>query len=190
MRRPSRRLAPLAVLATGLGGAAIALAPAASADISTVTFPSTGSEQTFVVPDGVHSLHVVLVGGRGGTAQTRDGTFAGGFGAVQDATLTVSPNDTLFVEVGGNGHDGDVGDADTPGGFNGGGIGRSVFGAAGGGASDVRTVSRAAGGSLASRLLVAGGGGGAASGAGGGAGSAVGAPGDTPDPDACPSAGS
>jgi hypothetical protein len=44
--------------------------------------------------------------------------------------------------------------------FNGGGAGLGIFSGAGGGASDVRSISSAAAGSLASRLIVAGGGGG------------------------------
>jgi hypothetical protein len=159
----SRRIAPLAVLASGLGATAVALAPAALAYTQSVPFTYTGSEQTFTVPDGVHSLHVVLVGGRGGSADGPAGTDVGGFGALLGATLAVSPHDTLYVEVGGNGEAGGV-DQGGQGSFNGGGEGGRAFGAAGGGASDVRTLSMEENfqSSLASRLLVAGGGGGAA----------------------------
>ena len=70
------------------------------------------------------------------------------------ATLSVTPGQTLYVNVGGNG----TTDAPVRGGLNGGGntVGSPYGGGGGGGASDVRTVS----GDLASRLLVAGGGGG------------------------------
>jgi hypothetical protein len=64
--------------------------------------------------------------------------------------LPVTPGQTLYVEVGGDGG--------FEGGFNGGGT--SVFGDGGGGASDIRTDPSTDPGSLASRLLVAGGGGG------------------------------
>jgi hypothetical protein len=182
MLQLSRRIAPLAVLATALGGAALALAPAARADTTSVTFPSTGSEQTFKVPTAVHSLHVVLVGGRGGNSDGPNGAVAGGFGAVLDGTLTVSPGDILYVEVGGNGHDGDA-TADAAGGFNGGGTGPEVLGAGGGGASDIRTVSTSDSGSLDSRLIAAGGGGGAGYGTAGGSSSGIGSPGGSPDQD-------
>ena len=87
----------------------------------------------------------------------------------------MTPGQTLYVEVGGNGGEGAH---LNPGGFNGGGEG----GSGGGGASDVRTTTRAAGLFPDDRLLVAGGGGGGGqngeggclAGAGGAAGSAAG----------------
>jgi hypothetical protein len=71
-------------------------------------------------------------------------------------TITVTPGEPLYVEVGGAG-------SVPQGGFNGGGNGGDlgyISEAGGGGASDVRTISRGQSGSLASRLIVAGGGGG------------------------------
>jgi adhesin/invasin len=94
---------------------------------------------------------VTATGGRGG------GSGAGSRGAVVSGPVSVTPGQTLYVEVGG------VGGIPT-GGFNGGGTGGSRNGlsaSGGGGASDVRTVSRASSGTLSSRLIVAGGGGGA-----------------------------
>src|SRR5579875_664528 len=150
--------------------------PAARAAVS-VTFTSTGSEQTFVVPAGVTSLHVVVVGAPGG--QGGIGGGAGGKGAVVTADIAVTPGQTLYIEVGGAGGDGAFGGA---GGFNGGGNGGLLppfVGGGGGGASDVRTVSSAQPNSLASRLVVAagGGGGGGDSGNGGGKGGDAGQPG-------------
>jgi hypothetical protein len=121
----------------------------AYAATATVTFAYTGSEQTFTVPAGVTSIHVVATGGAGGVAT--DGGTAGGRAAVVSGDLSVSPG-PLYIEVGGPGG--------TTGGFNGGGSGYPALSGGGGGASDVRTVSDSATGSLASRLLVAAGGGG------------------------------
>ncbi|HTB70222.1 MAG TPA: IPT/TIG domain-containing protein [Solirubrobacteraceae bacterium] len=142
------------------------------------TFGYTGGEQTLVVPAGVASVHVSAVGGRGGEAFTGGG--AGGAAAGVEGDLSVTPGETLYVEVGGNGQSELEGGG---GGFNGGAGGGPIpFGAGGGGgATDVRTASSAAGLSPDPRLLVAGGGGGgggfgvlclAAGGAGGAAGEA------------------
>jgi hypothetical protein len=63
----------LAVLPAGLVGAQVAGAAA-------VVFNSAGAEQTFTVPLGVTSVHVVAIGGKGGVASDSRGG-AGGFGA-------------------------------------------------------------------------------------------------------------
>jgi hypothetical protein len=184
MRRLSARLAPLAALVTGVGVAAFAVAPAASADTITTTYSFTGSEQTFSVPAGVSQVHVLAVGGRGGA--NLDG-IAGGSGAVVSADLTVTPGGTLYLEVGGNG--GDATASTAAGGYNGGGA--SGFDAGGGGgASDVRTASSASAGSLGTRLLVAGGGGGSAQLASSGGSSAQnGTDGSLVDTTTCPLSG-
>jgi hypothetical protein len=149
--------------------AALALVPAASAATTTETFTTAG-EHPFVVPVAVTSVQIELVGARGGSGV---GGSAGGPGAAYGATLAVTPGQTLFAEVGGNGHSAITGGADALGGFGGGGAGgKAVFlfggapgGGGGGGASDVRAcplgaapADCAAGSSLASRLAVAGGG--------------------------------
>ena len=124
-------------LALGLLGASSALA-------ETKEFKYAGGQQEYKVPTGVTSVHVVAVGSQGESL-----SGAGGVGAIVSGELSVTPAQTLYVEVGG-----------VP--FNGGGS----FG--GGGASDVRTVSIGAEpspgneASLNSRLLVAAGGGGGA----------------------------
>ena len=152
------------------------------------SFASTGAEQTFVVPEGISSVHVVAVGGKGGGGNPNLIPGSGGPGGVAAADLAVAGGETLYVEVGGNGTDASDSGSGAPG-FNGGGspaTGTSGAGG-GGGASDVRTAPRAATGeeaavSLASRLVVAGGGGGAgefggiSGGAGGGASGSPGAP--------------
>jgi hypothetical protein len=165
--RSAAALIAIVVIALGLVGLAVA-APASATGIPALgagcvqashfgtvscTYTGTGAEQTFVVPAGVTSLTVTATGAAGGLGQTfYRGTIPGGNGGVVTAPLTVAPASTLFVEVGG-------GD-----GFNGGGSGSQWFQrytGNGGGASDVRTVSRTDAGTLDSRLLVAGGGGGA-----------------------------
>jgi hypothetical protein len=156
--------------------ASLALVPAASA-ATTETFTTAG-EHPFVVPVAVTSLQVELVGAHGGSGV---GASAGGAGAAYGATLAVTPGQTLFAEVGGNGTSAGTGGADGLGGIGGGANGgNAVFlfsgapgGGGGGGSSDVRScpigaapADCAAGSSLASRLVVAGGGAG-----GGGTGS-------------------
>src|SRR5439155_10057275 len=107
-------------------GALIAPAPALAL---TETFSSTGKEQALVVPAGVYSVDVLAIGGSGAPSAA-----AGGTGAHVSGELEVTPGETLYIEVGGNGSAGS-------GGFNGGGAGAG----GGGGASDVRTSPRATG---------------------------------------------
>jgi hypothetical protein len=139
---------------------------ASSAMATTKVFEYTGGEQTFVVPSGVHKLQVRLIGGAGG-----EGGSQGGQAAELTGGLEVTPGETLYLEVGGNGQDSGEGSA---GGFNGGAAGGGGAGG-GGGASDIRLMPRSEGLSVDTRLIVAaGGGGGAGDGetAGGGGGNA------------------
>jgi VCBS repeat-containing protein len=137
-----------------------------TAGTTTCTFSPTGSEQTFLVPPGVSSVHVEATGAPGAVGYL-GGTA--GRGATVSGDLTVTPDDTLYVNVGGLPT---VGSncfipAACIGGFNGG--GSSHHGGGGGGASDVRTLATPSSGdqseSLSSRLIVAGGGGGSGQGA-------------------------
>ncbi len=142
-------------------GAARASADATSA---TTTFTYSGQQQTFVVPAGVTTVHVMAVGGTGGPASCFFSP-CGGPGAQVTADVAVTPGETLYVEVGQD-------STSSAGGWNGGGAGGSggvignVPGGGGGGASDVRTVAASTNdpsadlASLNSRLVVAGGGGG------------------------------
>ncbi len=107
---------------------------------------ATPGEHAFVVPPAVTSVSMMLVGGSGGAGA--HGTI-GGAGATEVATLAVTPGETLYAEVGGDGAAGDPNDpAGGDGGANGGGTGGEQFvifvtppsGGGGGGASDVRTV--------------------------------------------------
>lgn len=126
---------------------------------------TVAGEHEFVVPPGVSSLQATLIGGNGAPSH---GGFPGGTGATVTATLSVTPGETLYVEVAGDGITLPSGFG-SPGGYGGGGAGgdRHAFGTfigggGGGGASDLRTcsVSSCTANSLASRLVVAGGGGG------------------------------
>ncbi len=161
-RRRSRAGVSVACLALAAG--ALTATPALATPLVTEAFPSTSTEQTFTVPTGVTSVHVRAIGEAGEQGEGFENLIAGGDGAVVSADLPVTPGETLYVEVAAPG-------------FNGGGA-PSFGGGAGGGASDVRTISAGAPETLQSRLLVAAGGGGgggdfvnASGGAGGNAGS-------------------
>jgi Glycine rich protein len=160
----SGKMKPRKRIITALTATLAAAAAPAAAQADTVTFSYTGGEQVFVVPAGVTSLEVTVLGARGASL----GPTAGGRGDLVSGTLAVSPGQRLYVEVGGVG-------AVSGGGFNGGGAGGQdsgtdprTKGGGGGGATDVRTLSRTNLASLASRRIVAAGGGGAAPGAAGG----------------------
>jgi hypothetical protein len=144
-----------------------ALADPASA--TTVTFTSTGAEQTFKVPGGVTTVHVLAIGAHGGDVTPA----VGGFGAKATGDLPVTAGQLLYIEVAGNGSFSPTG-WPVAGGFNGGGASSGPGGASGGGASDVRTRPVSAADSPASRLIVAGGGGGAGGPAAGGAAGEIG----------------
>jgi hypothetical protein len=118
----------------------VAPTPLAAQSGNTRQFDFTGAPQSFVVPAGVHSLAIDAAGASGVSLPPRHPSSGG---RVQ-ATVLVTPGETLTIMVGGNGQTGG------PGGFNGGGPGGpGAFG--GGGASDVRR-----GGTM---IVVAGGGG-------------------------------
>ncbi len=134
----------------------------------TCTYDYTGAVQDFAVPEGVTEVDVTVTGGHGGNGT--DGGV-GGQAATVAGTLTVTPQSTLHVLVGGNGEDATATGTNTgspgTGGWNGGGDGSQTggpgygyisVGAGGGGASDIRT-----GEGLDTRLVVAGGGSGATS---------------------------
>lgn len=161
-------------LAIALLVASAAVAQPAQAQTRTAAFSYAGAEQTFIDPGGVFSIGVLAIGGRGGGSGA-----PGGAGAQVSGDLKVTPGETLYVEVGGNGGPATAG-------FNGGGAAvrgdgndRDQGAGGGGGASDVRSAPRSQALSVDDRLLVAsGGGGGGESGErGGGAGGAAGEPG-------------
>jgi hypothetical protein len=177
----------LAVVAVGGVGVVVpAVASAAGSPCGTGgVFSTAGStascaysspgQDTFTVPAGVSSVHVVAIGGQGGDAPAHAGGNPGGLGASVTADLPVGAG-TLYVEVAGNGGPATfpddaagAGGAGGAGGVNGGapggnggddslnGVRPGFGGGGGGGASDLRTAT-----ALGSPLLVAAGGGGAA----------------------------
>lgn len=154
---------------TGLR-AVVSIGPAGSNPFATFGF--TGAPQSFTVPLGITSITVVAKGAAGGPSDS-PGVGVGGLGATVSATLSVTPGETLTVQIGGLG---DTGSTVTPanGGYNGGGNTGTTGGGAGGGAT---TLLRSA------TLLViagAGGGGGGNGGGNGGASSNAGANGSSP----------
>lgn len=152
------------VATVACAGALLTPAAAQATETASQSFTEAG-EQAFIVPAGVTTVQVTLVGGEGavGGAGNSGSHSSGGGGATVTATLAVSPGETLFTETAGDGK------SNGAGGYNGGGSDARTgeTGGGGGGASDVRTCSVAAspsscagGSSLATRLVVAGGGGG------------------------------
>jgi hypothetical protein len=133
---------------------------------SAKTFHYTGREQTFLVPERVRQINVVMRGAAGGGVDD----YLGRGGRVH-GIIRVRPGEILFVFVGGQGN-GAIG------GFNGGGApgagpsGSNGYG--GGGASDIRERDD----TMKDRILVASGGGGqgdyGADGQGGAGGGATG----------------
>ena len=119
------------------------------------TYNYTGNVQVFEVPyTGIYQIE--CWGAQGGNIDN----FTGGKGAYTKGNISLNKGKILYIYVGGQGTNTDVG------GYNGGGSltkGQSIYGASGGGATDIRLV----GGewnnndSLKSRIMVAAGGGGA-----------------------------
>ncbi|CAN5515999.1 hypothetical protein BH10ACT11_BH10ACT11_02430 [soil metagenome] len=130
-----RRTGGRGILATACAALCVLAGTAASSAGTpapvTATFIYTGSQQTFKVPLGVRSLHVVATGGKG--ASGGQPVTAGA--ATVTADIAVTPGKTLYVEVGGNGQNG----AQATGAFNGGGLAGSTTAGGGGGASDIQT---------------------------------------------------
>jgi hypothetical protein len=170
-RRRARRSFGAAGVVLAAGALAASASMAATPSTIVEPFSPTGAEQPFQVPAGVTSVRVRAIGGAG--EEARFGGFEqapapGGAGAVVTGQLSVTPDETLYVEVASSG-------------FNGSGMPGFIGGGAGGGASDVRTVPMGSTGSLESRLLVAGGGGGGGGNfeeGSGGRGGDAGSPGD------------
>jgi len=153
-------------------GPAHAASCVTGATTTTCLFLYTGAAEDWIVPAGVTSAVFDVHGAQGGDfapVSVLPGGFGGKGGRVQ-ATLALTPGETLHLRVGGRGGDGFIeidtgsGTRTVAGGFNGGGTNTFTcdaceinLGGSGGGSSDVRT----SGDGLADRLLVAGGGGGA-----------------------------
>jgi hypothetical protein len=151
--------------------ACVLAAPLAQAQATTQTFGV--GQSTFTVPAGVTSINVLAIGEAGDFIVVAQAAV-GGKPAEVRGELSVTPGQTLYVEV------------PDRAGFNGGGQGGNSFCCNGGGAADVRTSPQAAGLSPDTRLIVAGGGGGAGENnpGGPGAGGNAGEPGKNAVPEA------
>lgn len=153
MARVRRVSAACVVIASTVFVAAL-VGPGPASAASSQVFSATGSAQSYAVPAGTASVHVVARGGSGGGV-------SGGLGATVEADVAVSPGDVLQINVGRAGTAGTGGwnGGGDPGAPAGDGVGQN-FG--GGGAIDIRAGACAAGLScgLTDRVLVAGGGGG------------------------------
>eukprot|EP01032_Pedospumella_encystans_P011180 gene11180-13018_t len=128
-------------------------APSTTSIIQSFT---TVGVSSYVVPVGVTFISAYLAGASGGivslVANSETRTGAGGLGATISAMIPVLPGETLQINIGGQGGNGDAGEI-------GGGTGCSFAGlpsGGGGGATDIRRNPY----SLNDRLIVAGGGGG------------------------------
>ncbi len=120
-----------------------------------VSFGYTGSDQVYVVPEYVHTLGVILIGGGGGSLDGR-----GGYGGFTSCNISVTPEEVLTVIVGGGGRT-----EDKPA-YGGG--GSPASGGGGGGRSAIQR------GGV--ELVTAGGGGGGAGGGGTNRGGSAGYP--------------
>ncbi len=150
----TRRVMIIGAVTAALAGAGLAPAIAHAGTQGSVSFTATG-EHAITVPAGVSSLRVDAIGGRG--------FGPNGTGAEVTADIAVTPGETLYAEVGGDGAGPNDAQGPGAGGWNGGGSAASEYlGGGGGGASDVRICSRTDAGcdTLASRVVVAAGGGG------------------------------
>lgn len=129
---------------------------------NSVSFGYTGTTESWVVPPGVTSVTLEVWGAEGAQPIDRLPTNGdGGLGGYASGTLSVTPGQVLYINVGGQGG------TDGSGGYNGGGAGGfgaagegclGGYGGGGGGASDIRL----GGTTLADRIIVGGGGGGGA----------------------------
>lgn len=161
----------MAVGAVGMGavtsmllfgcGAASAATPAAAPSPTTVSYQSSDAVQQVVVPDGVTSVKLQVLGGAGGSGIS-DGNA--GDGALATGSLAVTPGEELDISVGGRGGNAAYSGTSAKGGWGGeGGSGGNGVASsndtlrnsgAGGGATTVQLAD-------GTTLVVAGGGGGA-----------------------------
>lgn len=134
----------------------------------TKTFGFTGSEQTWTVPTFVSSIDVRVGSGAGGSPSWADWVDDGqadegvpGKGRILEGTLSVTPGETLYLYVGGQGGAGNSSGAWPNGGdgnqnyFVAGGSNVDIRSGGGGGSSDIRQ-----GGNAQSNIVALAGGGG------------------------------
>src|SRR5688572_7232739 len=96
MRKGFLVVATVSVLAGAASSGAATIAPRGGDPASEgSSFPTPGTQDTFIVPAGVRSLSVVAVGGEGGDS----GGVQGGQAAQVAAPLTVGPGDVYQIKV-------------------------------------------------------------------------------------------
>jgi len=95
-----------AAAAVMVGGGWLLTAAPATAAPQTQQFDFTGAAQEFVVPANVCQVTIDAFGAEGGDGESNDPGGFGGLGGRATATLTVTPGETLQVNVGGAGGDG------------------------------------------------------------------------------------
>jgi Big-like domain-containing protein/putative Ig domain-containing protein len=157
----------LQAVALALGVALLVPVASASALPRSMSFGFSNRGQPFIVPAGVHQIHLTGWGGSGGAGGFHPGLYAapGGLGARIDLDVPVTPLDVLTIDVGGHGGAGNDQIAGDGGGagserFTGGSGGRvnqkTLDGTAGGGGGGATVVIDTAN----QPILLAGGGGG------------------------------
>ncbi|HEY2834338.1 MAG TPA: hypothetical protein VGJ14_18090 [Sporichthyaceae bacterium] len=185
------RAVPPALALTLTTAGVVTFAPRAGADgvcttnagLTTCVFRTAAGAQPFLVPPGVVSLTVKVVGAAGGSGS---GDTTGGGGGTTTGTLTVTPTSTLDVYVGGGGGNAPAPPSEAPapsvhtlratctavtggsagiGGGGSGGSGCAGGGGGGGGGSFVMTHGSAPGTPDQTLAAAGGGGGGAGQGA-------------------------
>src|SRR3954447_21656977 len=102
-RRLARRLATSALLIVPSVVAVTAPGAHAATGQRTASFAYTGATQTWTVPDGVHTIDVVVDGGQGAPGEGASAAGSGGSGgaaAEVATTMGTSPGQTLTIYVG------------------------------------------------------------------------------------------
>jgi hypothetical protein len=156
----------------------ITLGSTSTASASTLATFNTHGKYKWTVPSGVYKVTFDVFGASGGDVINANVLISGGGqGGEARGTFMVKPGQVFEVVIGGEGQtlNTAVSYSMPNGGFNGGGHG-GMYGAGGGGASDIRIGGRTnscastMNCSIADRIVVGGGGGGGGTQAGGGAG--------------------
>ncbi len=155
---PAITLSSIPAICAGTTSATQAFTGLFNVGPTSTTFNIENTTRTWTVPAGVTSINFDISGGAGG-ADNHSGAPNPGKGGRVQGTLAVTPGQTLYLTVGGQGGPATIGGA--LGGYNGGGNAYYYSfipgtGGAGGGASDIRV----GGTALTNRIVVAGGGGG------------------------------
>eukprot|EP01037_Dinobryon_pediforme_P020544 gene20544-21202_t len=114
------------------------IAPTATPTTLPVAFTQYGQYE-YTIPAGLTSVNVIVTGASGSSDTCYSASNVGGFGAIVQATIVVTPGQLLYIFVGQRGGCGGAG----------------AGGGSGGGGTDIRTSP-----DISSRIIVAGGGGG------------------------------